>query len=492
MSLSGSGISFSGLFSNIDTDAMIEQLINIEKAPIRLLEQKQTKLNLQKEGILDVNNSLLTLKTSLSKLTTSGSLFDNSLTSSDESILIGTADSSATTGTYNVEVVNLAEEQIVSSATKASSYTYGYASNSFTIKAQNGSGPNFTVMVNTGDTLQDIADSINASTGGGGEAFGDYGQAQVITNPATGEQTLVVKTLDTGTDNQFKYVTTAGPSDPLLRLGMITYGPGGGVTEIQSAVDATIKIDGITAQSSTNEITNAIPGVTLNLLESNAGSTIEVEVGLGEDAIISAIEDFVTQFNNSTDLMSGYMKQSPIAGATTEDEMRIGILKGDSDLSSAKSGIRLNTTGFAATSTTTYKILSQIGISSIASSGSYVSDNIEFDEDAFRTALESDKDDVIALLNEWADGLDTYLEEQTTVSVLESDAGNFYRRVLSIEDRIDDIDDDIVSWEDRITSMEDRMRYQFAMMEDALQKMQSQSSYLSTQLSNLSKASSSK
>lgn len=489
MSVSGSGISFSGLFSNIDTDAMIEKLISLERAPINLLEKKQSKLTYQKENIQAVNTSLLAIRSAIEALTSSGTAFNNSLTSSDESVLTGSAFSSAAVGTYDVEVLNLAREQIVTSGTKLSTWNYNYLPSVFTISSQNDAGPDFDININTNDTLSTIAATINSSVGGGGEDFSDYGQAQVITDPVSGKQTLVIKANETGVANKFVYKSNSG-TNSLFYLGIISYTPGVTLNEPQSALDSKIKIDGITVQSSTNVYENAIPGVTLDLHAANAGSTVEVNVGLGEEEIITNISGFINQFNASTDLMAGFMKESPVASPKNSDEARLGALKGDSDLSSMKAAIRMKTTGFKSSVTSTYTILSQIGINSLSSSGSYVSDNIEFDEDKFKTALASDKDEVVALLNDWADQMDSYLEQQTKVSVIESEAGNFYRRVLSIDSRIDDIGDDIESWEERIVSMEDRMRTQFAMMEDALQKMQSQSSYLSTQLSNLSKASS--
>ncbi|HPI78006.1 MAG TPA: flagellar filament capping protein FliD, partial [bacterium] len=86
----------------------------------------------------------------------------------------------------------------------------------------------------------------------------------------------------------------------------------------------------------------------------------------------------------------------------------------------------------------------------------------------------------------WATQLDSYLEKQTKVSVVESFAGSYYRRILNIDTKIDGIDDDILTWEDRISAMEMRLRTQYAQMESLLAALQTQSNYLTQQLSNLS------
>jgi len=56
MTVNSSGISFSGLFSNLDTDSIIEQLMYIEAAPVRLLETQQSELEVEK-GELKTNPS---------------------------------------------------------------------------------------------------------------------------------------------------------------------------------------------------------------------------------------------------------------------------------------------------------------------------------------------------------------------------------------------------------------------------------------------------
>lgn len=489
-----SGISFSGLFSNIDTDSMITKLMDLEKAPIKALEKKQAKLSYQKDDIMAMNTTLLTLKATIGNLTSSGTLFDNTVTSSDETILTGSATAAATTGSYNVEVLNLAKEQIVASATKLSTFVYGGGAGSFQIVTENGNGPTFTIGVasgGAGDTLSSLAAKINSATSGA-DNFSDYGVAQVITNPATGQQTLTIKTNETGTANKFKYKAVPGPNDVLQKLGMITYAPAvpNGPNELQAAVDATAKINGITTQSATNVLIDPITGVTLNLLAAEPGTTVKIDVGVSNTSITNNVKAFIEKFNEATAQINTYVKQRPIASPSTNEDLKIGDLYGDSDLISIKSGIRLKTTGYKDAALPTYKILSQIGIDSEASAGSFVSDKLVLNEAKLTSALADNKDEVITLLNGWADELDDYLDQQTKVSVIDSEAGNFYRRVLSIEDQISDIGDDIDSWSDRLQSMEDRMRTQFAAMESALQSMQSQSTYLTTQLNNLSKANS--
>lgn len=476
-------ISFGGLFSGLDTESIIEQLMYIERAPVRLIEQQQTKLGYEKEELQTVNNSLLSLKEKI-KTFVNGVAFENKVSSADEAIVTGTANAAANAGSHTVSIEKLAQEQIMQSGTKASGYTLGGAG-SFDITYDNGSGANvvFNVAYAGGETLGQLAGLINNSTGGGGEDFRDFGEAYLIQDPVSGDQTLLIKDANTGEEKELLDITHNAGTDVLGagETGLNT----GALDIIQAAQNAEAIVDGVTVYSETNTFSNAITGVTLQANSADPGNAVDVTVGLADDDFVQLVTDFVDQFNSSTDLLATYIKEKPLSDPETDEDLRVGILNGDYDLQSAKSEIRMRTTGYIDSSLTDYQLLSQIGITSEASVGSSVSDNIELDEQKLRDALADDKAQVTDLLEGWADQLDTYLEAQTEVSIIETDAGTFYGRILSIEDRIEDLDDDIDTWEERLESIEETMRNEWIAMESALAQLQSQSDYLSQQLSAL-------
>ncbi|HOX28684.1 MAG TPA: flagellar filament capping protein FliD, partial [bacterium] len=458
-----------GLFSNLDTDSIITQLMAIERKPVTLLETKQKTLGYQKDALNEVNNSLLSLKSSISSFA-SGLTFENKLSSSDESQLTGTATSSASQGTYTINVTSLAQKHIVATAEQDATWTAGAGVLSITA-TPDVPGPTFNINV-AGQTLTQIRDLINAEPG-----FSAYGTAQVITDPINNKQILTITSANTGTANRFTIVDGSGT------LG--TYSS-------QAAADAALTVNGVNIQSSSNTITTAISGVTLNLKgKTGANPPAEITIGLDEDAIVSKISDFVDKFNASTDLIDKYMKEEKVSDATTEEDMKKGVLQSDFDLGDSKSQVRMRTTGYVDNTLTTYKTLSQLGIESEASVGSIVSNNITFDESKLRAALQGDKTEVGSLLQGWATQLDTYLESETEVSVSSTLAGNYYRRILSINDQISSIDDEITNWEDKLASEEERLRSQFSAMEEALQKLQTQSTYITNQLSSISSSKSS-
>ncbi|HOY64176.1 MAG TPA: flagellar filament capping protein FliD [bacterium] len=462
-----SGITFSGLFSGLDTDNIITQLMQIERQPITLLQNKQYKLEYEKEALQSVNTSLLALKNAI-KSFANGISFSNTFQSSDEAVLTGSAETYASEGSYSVSVTQLAKNMIRATVERPTGWSGAAGTGNFTMAS---TGEVFSITTVGGESMQQVANMINASTGSLGNSFSDYGRAYVLTNPLNGATKMVWESNKTGTNNIMA---------PTGYWNVMGYGSA--IT--QAAQNAAFTINGVAYNSYENTVKNVVNGVTLNL--NSVGGPATFTIGMDTDAIVDKVKAFVEQFNTTTGLLRNYTTEDPLSDPQTKADLAVGILRGDSDLVSSKSQIRMLTTGYIDNTLSVYKLMSQIGIESEASSGSYVSDKIQLDEDKLRAALADDKEEVSDLLEGWATQLDSYLEKQTKVSVVESFAGSYYRRILNIDTKIDGIDDDILTWEDRISAMEMRLRTQYAQMESLLAALQTQSNYLTQQLSNLS------
>lgn len=108
------GISTSGLVSGIDYQGIIDQLIAIESRPKIFAQQRIVQLQTQQAAYLDINSTLLALRTAASSMR-STRVFDSAkATSSNTSILTATAGTSASPGAYNFIVNRLvtSEQQI--------------------------------------------------------------------------------------------------------------------------------------------------------------------------------------------------------------------------------------------------------------------------------------------------------------------------------------------------------------------------------------------
>jgi flagellar hook-associated protein 2 len=103
--------------------------------------------------------------------------------------------------------------------------------------------------------------------------------------------------------------------------------------QLVAGADAAVTVDGVTVARSKNIIDDILPGVTLNLLKADAGTTVTLNIGRDTDALMTKINAFVAGYNN----IAAY-----ISAQTAYDETRQqagGILFADGTLASVKSDL---------------------------------------------------------------------------------------------------------------------------------------------------------
>ncbi|MBN2310440.1 MAG: flagellar filament capping protein FliD [Candidatus Hydrogenedentes bacterium] len=226
---------------------------------------------------------------------------------------------------------------------------------------------------------------------------------------------------------------------------------------------------GATLTRNTNEVSDAIGGVTLNLL---SVGTSAVTVSGDDDSVVEDVQEFIDEFNTAiADLRS-------LSSAS-------GSLENDGSLRIIETFLR--TTVFEQVSGISgdFKSLVDIGISTGDSFDAESVSQLTLDEDAFREALRDDRANVEALFaNDGetgvADRIFDYLDEITGLS------GFLNQRAKSngiIDQQIESLNDQIDRVEERVTQKENRLRAQFARMEQLSAAYQSQGSMLSGMMS---------
>lgn len=169
------GITFSGLSSGLDTDAMIRAIITSEGASLDVYKQRLYDFEDQKDAIDSVESKYLSFKNSVETITDSSilsstNLFNQKLaSSSDSDIITATSSSTALTQSIDVKVEQLATSTVARTQTDFSDNING--SEEFTTLANNeGKEGIFSIYVNgvlheieIGDTEDEIdaADEIN-------------------------------------------------------------------------------------------------------------------------------------------------------------------------------------------------------------------------------------------------------------------------------------------------------------------------------------------
>lgn len=184
------GISTSiGLISGIDTGSLIEQLLAVESRPKVLALNRQAQLQAEQSAFLGLNSLLLALQSASAKFGKDKTFDLKSATSSNESVLKGTATASAQAGTYTFLVDQLVSTNQYLSAGFADrdatalnmtslSFEYGKGrletdtalaglnnGNGVSrgkIKITDSSGAVSTIDLSRVVTMQDVLDAINA------------------------------------------------------------------------------------------------------------------------------------------------------------------------------------------------------------------------------------------------------------------------------------------------------------------------------------------
>lgn len=442
-----SAITFSGLGTGMDTAAIIDQLVSLERGGIRKLETRKSDYNSQIKIFQNINSNLSTLRTKAQDLSSISDVLSYSTTSSDADKVGISANGNAKPGSYAVTVSQLAQSQRTYSSTFESSTTAGVAG-AGTLSIQVGSEDAVDIAIEADDTLEDIVSKINAT---------DTDTTASLIETVDGWR-LQVSGTETGADNAVSFTETG------VTLGL--------TNTVQTAQDALITVDGFNVQSSTNQVDSAIPGVTLNLKEeTDVDETITVNVTADSNTTRSKIQGLVDTYNSIVSMIraeNAYTGEAKGGNRLTGDstlrslQMQMGTM-----ISSALEGLEGN-----------FSSLAEIGISTDRT-GQLSIDSTKFDE-----AMNQDAVGVAQILAGTADGSAEGIADKLETLVdnfIDYSDGIITARVSGLNERIKQIDVSIGREETRVLSFEDRLRAQFTAMETMVNTLNSQSSFLAQQ-----------
>lgn len=449
-----------GLVSGLDTDNIITQLMAIERRPLTRSQQREeitkAKLSLYQE----LNTKLSALKSSASTVGQESTLQSVTATSSDTDTLTVTASTSPNQGTFTVSnITSIASQNAFRSNTTFASSTTDIVTTAGTFDIEIGGSVAATVTYDADDSLTSIRDRIN-------DANVDA-QASIVDFSGTGtDYRLIVTAKKEGTTNE---VTLTNDTGSLLATDL------GGLTETQTASDASFTFAGVAVTRSTNTITDLIEGVTLQLKATTAGS---VNITLASDATKNQanIDSFITSVNDVIGWLDGQLKYD-------STKTKQGILFGDSTLQTIRQDLMSTLTTTAGTGSIT--TLAILGITTSSTSGQFSGDGTLATQLANNSAAVQDFFEALgeSLTNVSASGLiDSFLATGGPTSI----------RINGFNSDIVAFDEEQTKLEARLERKEEQLRKQFARMEQVLSQLQTQSQYMLAQLGSLQTSSSSK
>lgn len=443
--------SISGLASGIDTSSLVSQLMQVEAQTQTNLKSKLSTEQANIKSLQDLNAAFAALATSAGNLAKATAWNPVSVTSSiggvPTTLVTATAGASAVTGPLSLTVGHTALSHRLSFATTAAQ----------------------TDVVTTGSTLVRIdrldGTTQDIDTGDGSLA----GLVSGLNASGTGVKASTVR-LDDGTYRlQVTSVATGAASD--FTLKNIDGSDLLGGSTVRAGRDAEITIGADTVHSASNTFTDIANGLTISLSPSIAdGTTVDLDVAqdtAGMTASVKGIVDSINAALAKIDSLTAYNSTTKTSGA----------LAGDGSIRALRNSLL---TSIYPTDGTT---LADEGIQ-LDRYG-----KLTFDAEKFEAAYAADPSAVAAQFTSGA--LTGFAARVQAVAKDASDSvdGTITTSINSRNTTVRRMQDSIENWDARLTLRREALSKQFAAMETALQQMNSQSSWLSSQLGSLSSGS---
>ncbi|MDA1190547.1 MAG: flagellar filament capping protein FliD [Candidatus Poribacteria bacterium] len=463
------GFQVFGIASGLDTQSIIQQLVDLESRPLVLSREREANLTIKASLFQDFNTRLNGFRTNLRDLGDSiiNKLSAISAVSGDETKFTASATTSANVGTFQIGVTQLAKQSTLMSLatnvtvadTDATLDTYGITSGtlSFTI---DGTQTDVTVDAST-DTLSTIRDKVNSAGGAvtasiinAGSSSTDY---RIVFNGTQAGAQNAVELSETGTN--FKSQLDLPTDD------------GSGRTPEQAATDSIITLGGVSISRTTNTISDVIGGVTLNL-KNTTGTDVTLELKTDTATNLEKIQGFVDSLNSIREFMieqTSFDEEATSQAVLYGDSTLIGI---DQELRGALG--RQLTTGGSITS------LAQLGINFNTTTKQY-----EVNTSRVTDFLNDDPTSVRQLFIAMKESLTSVSNTGRLDRIVDAVDGTIKTKIDFLNSEIDTLHEAQTRMEERIERRRTSLEAQFRRLEQVMQEMQTQSQLFSSQIAGL-------
>ena len=442
----------SGPGSGYDTQAIVKALVGAEKAPKQAqITSQQKDTTIQLSGVGSVKSALEAYRAAIAKLNNVAAFNGLAATSSEEKNVKVTLGDGASSGKYVVVVNDLATSSKVTS--KVFEGGASGSANS-TDEAQtltiNQSGKSYDVLVPGGATLQEVRESINTQ-------LSAQGISANVLSDANGAR-LVIGSNTTGVDTD---ITLSGDSE--LAQGYDAGAP---------AQNAKYTIDGIAMESTSNKVTSAISGVSLELLAKDKDKPVTITVASNTDTLKTSVQSFVTAYNA---LMTSINTQTKVTATGDASTTTAGALTGDASMRQLVNNLRselVNGSGSGAISS-----LAQVGITTDQKTGLLSLDDKVWDKAVVKGAGD------IAKMFTGDTGLVNRMTKATASYV--GTTGTLASRVTDLNNKLTDLTSQQTELDRRMESLQSSLTAKYTAMDTLIAQLNASSSSIMTTLNSL-------
>jgi flagellar hook-associated protein 2 len=488
------GITIGGLGSGLDTKAIIEALVGVERVPIDALETKKTdekkKLSLLStlKGLVDA------LQDKAKTLSTPSQFLAFKVTGGDTTTASFKASGSAVAGSHTIAV-----NQLASSDRWAFDPVVDPAAS---LGTADGQGVSFTydgVVYNAtvpqaASSLNDVAGAINVAAAG--KVSATVVNTGTTTNPA---YQLVLSGQNTGEDLRISAISSSIAALTIDGTGPTAGGVAQSANNLTVGKNAIAVIDGLTVTRTTNDFSDVLTGVSINALTADPLKTTAFTVEPDKDAIKLKLKDFVDAYNK---VMTFIHDQNTFS----EDKGTGGELFGDNALRTIERTVKNELFGATAAQisadTAGFGTLKLLGLDlqkdgTLTMNDSKVSAKLDadlnkfadlfVDSDGFNNggaavgtpAYYVDTTTDSGLADKLMRAIDKIVQPYTDTAG-NSTKGLFDSRTDEINGRIKLLDKQIDDREFRLTRFQAQLEARFAALESVMAQLQSQQQYLTS------------
>jgi flagellar hook-associated protein 2 len=277
--------------ASIDVAGIVQQLMTAENRPLDTIKTKITQQQVVISDLGNVRSKVSSFKDALSSFQSANSYNNRVASTSDSAVVSATASNGAIPGSYTIQVgqIAAASKHAVSgysSATApvtldgAAGFTLTVGTTTYSTKGTvtvNGVASASTVAVlGASPTVTDLSNWING--------LGTTVKSGVVQTTSSSQWALTIEGTQTGTANAVTYAGLTGTVNTDATV---------------VARNAQFTLNGIAFERATNSVTDAVGGLSLNLLGTTAaGTSRTIAIASGPDNSEKTIKDLVTAYND--------------------------------------------------------------------------------------------------------------------------------------------------------------------------------------------------
>lgn len=453
-----------GAGSGIDLESLVKGLVSSQRdAKAAAYDRKIEDLSVELSAIGTSSSSVSAFKNAVRQLN-DPTLFNKRMANVKQpdsgDVVDVSATSSAVSGRYNIDVLQLAQ----GSRTELLEGVYKSADDVITelggrMKFTAGSD-SFTVEVEKGTTLAELANLIS-------EAKDNFGVTTSLIDTGLGDIRLIIMSEKMGAGNDVFVTAEENVSaNPENLTNILTDTPKltdltSNLISTKTAQNGLIAIEGTQIQSENNTFDKAVKGLSIRALDVTE-SSVPAEITYDKESVREAIDTLVDSYNKMITTFNGFTGMN-------------GTLQGNSLLRGLEGSLN-NALNKSFAGSGSFTSLYDIGIR-LDNSGELTVNQLKLDE-ALTSGFQHFAD-----MFAGENGIAKAFEE--TLKPYTGNDGLFRTTQNSLQEQIAGTEDDIDSFEYRMEEYERRLRKQYTALDSNLAELNASGDYLRNQLASI-------